>query len=146
MSDRQKFTENFDTLVALITNLPLDSNHDSRTAPQVAKVLHLDPAEVAAVFDAFPCFFRRSIKTEPGSGEYYFSIHARYARRLPKSPDGHRPPTPTLEHDELSSIFELVIDMVKNESQRADLHQKTQTLYVTTVVTMIAAAIAVWRR
>ena len=118
-----------------------ESAYDSRTAPEVAEELHLDAPFVRVVFEDFPCFFRRSRRTD-SNVEHYFSVHARYARRLPKAPGGNRPPTPTLEPEELSSMFDLITNMVKNGSQRGDLEQRNRTLFITTVVTMIAALIA----
>lgn len=143
---------NFDVHIALITNLSLGTTCESRTAPKVADELHLDRVAVKSVLEGFPCFFRQSRRAS-SVGEHYFEVHARCARRVAAPPAGARPLTPALDSKELSSIFDVITNMVKTESQLADIQQRTEssiadlrlknrTLLTTTVVTMVAALLA----
>ncbi len=155
MTDPRHFTDNFDMLVALVTNLSLDPDQEARTATGISKELQLDRAAVQAVFDGFPCFFRQSKNTDATTGEHYYEIHARYARRVPP-PAGSsaRPTPPPLPPEELSLMFDLITNMVKTESQSADLRQRTEAssadlrsknrqIVMTLIVALLAAGAAI---
>lgn len=161
---KQPYTENFDTLVALVTHLS-NTRYESRTIPTMAADLGLDEQKVRTVLEKFPAFFRKSRKQH--EGEYYYTVHLRYARR---SPDESHPKEPTnpLKPEELSTLLDLISKMLanenatvttnlevenamsrlklelqqRNEALSAELKQRNETLYLTSIITMIAALIA----
>lgn len=130
----QRFKEHFDTLIALVTHL--SSTHlKSRTPSNIAKSLGLDPAEVLKVLQLFPGFFRRS-KDQEG-GEYYYTVHLRYARR--KQGD----PSESLSPEELSSLFDLITQMTSHEHESSllsvEIKEAQKGIQQTTRITVIVA-------
>jgi len=112
MSDSTRpYSENFDTLIDVLTHLA-NCDYETRTAPKMAKDLGLDPANVRAVLNLFPGFFRRS-KNPDQAGEHFYTVHLRYARR---KVDGEKTTTESLTPAELGSLFDLVSKMIANEN------------------------------
>lgn len=126
MPNARPFTDNFNLLIALITNLSLNPNLESRTPTELANELVFDPAAVKSVLQNFPCFFRQSRRLHSATKEHYFEVHARYAHRVAAAPGTSRLLTPPLRSEELASMFDLITGMVKNESELLDLQQRTE--------------------
>ena len=138
----QRYTDNFDNLVALITHLS-STAYKSRTPPNIAKDLSLDASGIVKVLEGFPAFFRKSRNTDE-NGEHFFTVHLRYARRQQDDRDGEI--SKPLEPEELSSLFELVIHMVEQEQETSrlylDLQGRYKNLFRTNIVTMVVAIVA----
>lgn len=137
----QPYTDNFDTLVALIIHLS-NTDFESRTVPPMAKDLSLDVQKVRKVVEQFPAFFRKSKRTD-SKGEHFYTVHLRYSRR---KRDGENVRTEPLKPEELSSLLDLISKMVANENEMSrlylDLQQRNRTLLRTNIITMVAALIA----
>lgn len=135
------YTENFNTLVALVTYLA-STEFKSRTIPTMAKDLGLNLEEVKAVLQKFTGFFRKSIYVDE-SGEHSYTLHLRFARRRLGSGVISSEP---LEPEELTSLLDLISKMVANENEMSilylDLKQRNRTLLWTNMITMIAALVA----
>lgn len=138
----QRYSNNFDSLVALITHLS-STSHKSRTPSNIAKSLSFDPKEVLEVLETFPAFFRKSKNTKE-RGEHYFTVHLRYARRKQEKKDGEN--SKPLEPEELSSLIDLVTHMVTQEQETnrlyLDLKERYRNLFWSNIITMAAAIIA----
>lgn len=138
----QRYSDNFDNLVALITHLS-STSYKSRTPSNIAKSLSLDSSKVQATLEEFTAFFRKSKKASE-IGEHYFTVHLRYARR--KQEDQDSEVSKPLEPEELSSLINLVTHMVSQEQETSrlylDLKERYRGLFVTNIATMIAAGIA----
>jgi hypothetical protein len=132
------FTDNFNTLVALVTHLS-NTDYESRTVPGIARDLNLAADQVRRVLDEFSAFFRRSQRADE-AGDHYYTVHLRYARR---AHDQDRVPTERLKPEELATMFDLIATMVKNESQLAELHQRNWTILVTMIAAVIAATASI---
>jgi hypothetical protein len=76
---KPRYLDHLDILIALATYLALTPRM-SRTSPGLASGLSLPEADVRATLDAFPAVFRKSPKPST-EGEYYYTLHARYALR-----------------------------------------------------------------
>jgi hypothetical protein len=137
----QPYTENFDTLIAVVTHLS-NTDFESRTVTPMAKDLGLDPNKVRYVVENFPAYFRKS-KMADSKGEHFYTVHLRYARR---KKDGERVDTEPLKPEEFSSLLDLISKMVANESETSRLHldleHRNKTLLWTNVITMVAALVA----
>lgn len=139
----QRYSDNFDNLVALITHLS-STSHKSRTPSNIAKSLSLDSSEVLKTLEDFTAFFRKSKKVSEENGEHYYTVHLRYARRKQEKKEGvvSKP----LEPEELSSLINLVTHMVSQEQETSrlylDLKQRYRNLFWSNIVTVIAAIIA----
>jgi hypothetical protein len=144
----KSYTENFDTLLALVTHLA--STHlQSRTVPGLARDLGFNAEDVRTVLNGFPGMFRKSRSTDR-AGEPYYSVHLRYARRsLSNEPNEHEAAdadNEPLNSEELSSLFQLITQMVAHESERSNLlmefRQRNHALLWTNAITLIAALVA----
>ena len=140
--EKQRYTDNFDNLVALITHLSTTSLK-SRTPSNIAKDLSLDSNDILNVLEAFPAFFRKSIKTN-SDHEHFYTVHIRYARRKQENEDGEI--SKPLEPEELSSLIGLVTHMVSQEQETSrlylDMKERYRNLYWSNIATMAAAIIA----
>lgn len=138
----QPYTNYFNTLVALVTHLS-SINSESRTVPNMARDLALEPEEVRSVVTQFPAFFRQS-KTESEKGEKFYTVHLRYARRYNKQ--GERVPTEPLSPQELTTLLDLISKMVAQEYETSRLHldmrERNRHLFWTSLITMFAAITA----
>ena len=138
----QPYTKHFDTLVALVTYLS-STNAESRTVPNLADDLALEPDEVRDVVTQFPAFFRQSAKPN-SKGEMFYTVHLRYARRYDKQ--GVRVPTEPLSPEELTTLLDLISKMVAQEHETSrlylDMQERNRNLFWTSLITMFAAITA----
>jgi hypothetical protein len=137
----QPYTENFNTLVALVTYLA-STEFESRTISPMAMELGHDPEEIKAVLQKFTGFFRKSIHVDE-SGEHSYTLHLRFAsRRLKGGVISSEP----LKPEEFATLLDIISKMVANENEMSrlylDLEQRNRTLLWTNVITMIAALVA----
>ena len=114
----QRYTDNFDNLVALITHLS-STIHKSRTPTNIASDLSLESSDVKRVLESFPAFFRKSIRTS-SSNEHFFTVHLRFARRKQEIEDDED--SQPLEAGELSALIDLVTHMVSQEQETSRLY------------------------
>jgi hypothetical protein len=137
----QPYTENFDTLVALVTYLA-STEFKSRTIPPMAMDLGLDAEEVKSVLQKFTGFFRKSINVDD-RGEHSYTLHLRFARRRLEGGVISGEP---LKPEEFATLLDLISKMVANENEMSrlylDLEQRNRTLLRTNIITMIAALVA----
>jgi hypothetical protein len=137
----QPYTENFNTLVALVTYLA-STEFKSRTIPPMARELGLDLEEASAVLQKFTGFFRKSIYVDE-RGEHSYTLHLRFARRRLEDKVVSSDP---LKPEELTTLLDLISKMVANENETSrlylDLEQRNRTLLWTNMITMIAALVA----
>ena len=142
----QPYTRHFATLIALITHLS-NTPYKSRSPLFIANALGLARDEVQEVLDKFPGFFRKPRNLNPSSGEHYYTVHLRFARR---SLDGNREiDSRPLEPEELSALFNLASQMVAQESAMSRLYieikkenQNTRRTILITLLVGIVSAIA----
>ncbi len=136
------YTDNFDTLVALITHLA-STAYKSRTPPNIAEALSLQLDSVRNTLDQFPGFFRKSSDTTK-SGEHYYTVHLRYARRKQERADGVE--SQPLDTDELVSLVNLVTHMVAQEQENSrlgvELAARYDNLKRKSEITLVVAGIA----
>src|SRR5947208_4835963 len=117
-AENQPYTKHFDTLVALVTHLA-NTQYISRTPQGMADALGLKKQDVQEVLDRFPGFFRKSRNPHP-SGEHYYTVHLRHARR---SFDGNRAvDSMSLRPEETQALFSLISIMVAQENETARLY------------------------
>ena len=135
----QRFTEHFDTLIALVTHLS-STHFKSRTPTKISEALGLDRAEVMKVLDLFPGFFRRSKNQSQEDAEYFYTVHLRYARR--KQADSSE----SLSPEELSSLFNLITQMTTHEHESSllalELREAQKGIQQTTRITVIVAIVS----
>lgn len=135
----QRFTKHFDTLIALVTHLS-STHYKSRTPTNIANSLGLDSAEVLDVLKRFPGFFRKSKTQDKTSGEYFYTVHLRYARRLQE--ESSEPLLP----EELSSLFNLITQMTTHEHETSllsiELREGQREVKLTTRMTLIVAIVS----
>ena len=138
----QPYTRYFNTLVALVTYLS-STTSESRTVPDMAEDLALEPEEVREVVTKFPAFFRQSA-TESKTGERFYTVHLRYARRY--DTQGVRSRTQPLNPEELSTLLDLISKMVAQEYETSrlylDMNERNRHLFWTSLITMFAAITA----
>jgi hypothetical protein len=100
----------------------------------------LEETEVKEVLTLFPGFFRRS-KRQSSQGEYFYTVHLRYARR---ALDGVA--SKTLTPDELSSLLNLVSHMTAQEHETSllyiEMREEQKTLKQTNRITLIVAIVS----
>ena len=147
------YSDNFDALVALTTHLG-STPSKSRRAPSLSRDLGFEVATVRSVLDGFPGIFRRSRQTDQ-SGEHYYTLHLRYARRgIDDEDDAQDTPNESLQPQELSTLLDLILKMVAHERDMAnlatenrnqmstlslELKQKNHALIVTAFATLITS-------
>jgi hypothetical protein len=146
-SENQPYTKHFDTLVALVTHLS-NTQYISRTPQGIADALGLKRNEVQKVLDTFPGFFRRS-RNKHSSGEHYYTVHLRHARRSLDS-NQERDSAP-LRPEETQALFSLISIMVAQENETARLYFQKEaeygnlrrTLLITVVLGIVSAIAAI---
>jgi hypothetical protein len=114
MEEPGPYTAHLDTLIALITHLSLTAN-ESRTPPWIAADLALDLGEVRATFGAFPGIFRRSQRRSRENGEYFYTVHARYALRRKGAVDDE--PLPEMRPEIMKALLDLVSQRAAAEAE-----------------------------
>lgn len=146
-SENNPYTKHFDTLVALVTHLS-NTQYISRTPRGIADALGFKRAEVQEVLDRFPGFFRRS-RNKHASGEHYYTVHLRHARR---SFDGNREiDSAPVRPEETQALFSLISIMVAQENETARLYFQKEaefgnlrrTLLITVVLGIVSATVAI---
>lgn len=146
-SENQAYTKHFDTLVALVTHLS-NTQYISRTPTGIADALGLERARVQEVLDRFSGFFRRS-RNKHQSGEHYYTVHLRHARR---SFDNNRDiDSAPLRPEETQALFSLITIMVAQENETARLYFQKEaeygnlrrTLLITVVLGIVSATVAI---
>ena len=142
----QKYSDNFDTLVALITHLS-STHRASRTPTYISKNLSLEKSLVIKTLEEFPAFFRKSKKVstdQESEGDYFYTVHLRYSRRkLDKNENGESQP---LSADEITTLLNVVTSMVSQEQETSrtimELKENYKSLFKTNIATMVAAIVA----
>lgn len=146
-AEKRPYTRHFDTLVALVTHLS-NTQYISRTPGGIADALGLERAKVQEVLDGFPAFFRRS-RNKHASGEHYYTVHLRHARR---SFDNNREiDSASLRPEETQALFSLISIMVAQEHETARLYFQKEaeyrnlrrTLLITVVLGIVSATVAI---
>ena len=78
-------------------------------------------AEVRSVVEKFRGLFRKS-PTPDGTGEHFYTVHLRYARRPPRKPgEAQDASNEPLTSQEISSLLELISIMVTHEKETSRL-------------------------
>jgi len=146
-SKSQPYSENFDTLVALVTHLS-NTQYISRTPQGLAQALGLKKDKVQIVLELFPGFFRKSRNTHV-SGEHYYTVHLRHAKR---SRDRNKEiDAMPLKPEETQALLTLISNMVTQESETARLYFQQEseyrnlrrTLWITVLLGIISSIAAV---
>lgn len=146
-SENQPYTKHFDTLVALVTHLS-NTQYISRTPTGIAGALGLQRQDLQEVLNRFPGFFRKS-RNQHASGEHYYTVHLRHARRA-RGGDREVDSQP-LRPEETQALFSLISIMVAQENETARLHFQKEAEYrnlrrtqkITLVVGIISATAAI---
>lgn len=141
-----RYSDHFDTLVALISHLGA-TDKASRTPTRMAKDLGFAKEEVQNTLDFFPSFFRKSrhSSNEPATkDDHFYTLHLRYSRR--KSDDENGEKSQPLGTDEINMLLNLVAHMVEQEQENSrtykNLEQSYRNLERTNKITMYSAIAA----
>jgi hypothetical protein len=132
-----KYSQHFETLVALVTYLGFTGggHSDAAFADELASHLGLDELEVSTVLQQFKGLFRRSELPHPRRPtEHKYALQLRYARR--KYVDGeYQGAGEPLNNDDLFALLEFISNRVREE-------QESERHYQTNRITMIGALVA----
>ena len=112
-----RYSDHLDTLVALATNLAM-TEYKARTPSKLAKTLSLNESEVLLVLENFKGLFRKSRKKKSDSGEHYYTLQLRYARRhLEKDDEDEDDPEPRepLESIYLATLLNFITNQADHE-------------------------------
>jgi hypothetical protein len=132
-----KYSDYFGPIVALVTHLA-SCSYGSRTPSRLALELALPRPVVIKVLNGFPELFRRSIKTAQKTGENFYTVHLRYARRKAAA----KARTPPLTADELSALLDLVTKQVEREAESVKSFMTGMFATFCAVIAAVAAIIA----
>lgn len=146
-----QYSENIDYLFASIVYLGTHEFWWARSPRAMSRELQLDEHKLQQVFDGFPGIYRKSIRTDKGSGQHFYSLQARYAQR--KGGDVQDPEQESyiapLDPNKLQVIINFVLRMSEQEAKKADQdltrEQQTHTRSVgmrTNVISMAAAVLS----
>ena len=139
---KTRYSDNLDTLVALVTNLAM-TKHKARTPSKLAKRLSLDEGEVLLVLESFRGLFRKSRRKKSASGEHYYVLQLRYARRwIEEEAEDEDDPDPRepLEPEYLAILLDFITKQADHE--QAHKRQRSSNVYVM-VGAWIAAVAAI---
>jgi hypothetical protein len=147
MVEKMKYSDHFDTIIALISHLSM-CKYDSRTLPNLSKDIGINNNEVEKVVNGFPGIFRKSINVSR-SGEAYYTLQMRYARRwrgmidedeINEDPKAEE--SPFVEDEYISLLFEFVTNMVNQEKEDWRNRLTNTFTIVASLIAFIASIIA----
>ena len=144
MKDQPSYSDHQATIVALVTHLAL-TKWKSRTPPAMAKALGLDYQEVNLVLESFKDLFRKSMRRDPDSNEYYYTLQQRYARRSFDDPglqELQAQPEKPLEPEDLDKLIQYITNAVKNEQKGMHQDSANRTVLNTTLILAAVAILA----
>lgn len=132
-----RYSDNIQYLVPAIHYLATNRGWWARSAGELAKELSLNESSLLAAFDGFPAIFRKSKFTDAQTGQHYYALQARYAKREGSDLGEQEqvidvPPLP-VEH------LRLVLDFVL---QMAEVERAGRRSWISSVVSVGAAVIA----
>jgi hypothetical protein len=132
-----RYSDNIQYLVPAIHYLGTNRGWWARSARELSRELSLNESALLAAFKGFPAIFRESKLQDPGTGQHFYALQARYAKR-DGSDLGEKervvdvPPLP-IEH------LKLVLDFVL---QMAEAERSGRRSWISSVVSVGAAIIA----
>jgi hypothetical protein len=139
-----KYKENLDYLFASIIYLGTHGSWWARSPHRMASELQLDEARLEEVFKSFPGIFRKSERTNPETGQYFYSLQARYAQR--KGTEVNDPTQDTTIHplamDKLQVVINFVLSRVEAENKEEDRKQSRQSARISNLIATSAAIIS----
>jgi hypothetical protein len=149
MKDQPSYSDNLDTIVALVTHLAL-TEWKSRTSSKLSEALGLEQKQVELVLENFKGLFRKSMRRAPNSDEHYYTLHMRYALRSFRDP-GHQEtqeePTGPLDGDDLATLLQYISGAVEREHRTTEQEKANQTAmraaWISATAAVVAAAVAV---
>jgi hypothetical protein len=112
-----RYSAHVDYLVASIFYLATQRGWWARTPKMMAMELSLDEDKLLAVFEGFPGIFRRSMRPSD-SGQYYYSLQARYAQRDQYDEREETTDIPPLETDKIRLLYDFVLKSADDERSR----------------------------
>lgn len=144
-ADSKFYSENMDTLVALISYLATMKNL-SRSPTMIARTLGLEASKVIYALKHGKALFRESKGISSGSGEHFYTLHTRYGLRSQgDEDDGGDVARDPLTPDQISPLIEFVTRMAEQEHEsrrmmtmvaeaRDSARQSRQWSMITTIV------------
>jgi hypothetical protein len=152
MTDRLKYSDHLEALVALVTNLAM-ANYISRTPSGLAKSIGFPQDEVVFVLENFNGLFRRGKLSK--KNEHFFMLQLRYARKWLEKPqvrataptadeseDAEEPPREPLNADYLNTLLTYVMNRATQEYDQAKLKMTLDRTLITSLVAAFAAITA----
>jgi hypothetical protein len=155
-TNQTPYSDNFDALIALVTHLS-STPRKSRRIPRLAHDLGLSEDQVRAVLEGFKGLFRKSHTTDE-AGQHFYTVQLRFARRgLEGGEEGENSVNEPLSSSELSSLIDLILEMVSREQERSnllaeqqnqlwrlsqDIEARARVQQIATLGTLVAAVIA----
>lgn len=151
-NDSIKYTDHYETIVALVTYLAVCNRRskrfnktiDNSNIDGLAKYLRLEFEEVKTVLESYNHLFRKSL--EEYENGYRYSLLLRYAHR-PYDKLGNEDVSDPLTNDELFSLLSFISNKVKmeqeEEGQRINNKNQQRTMFIAALSAIVAAAAAV---
>ena len=137
-----RYSENLDTLIALVTNLAM-TRFKARTPSKLAKRLSLDESEVLLVLENFKGLFRRSRRKKSKSGEYYYTLQLRYARRwLEENSENEGEDDPEPQEPLEAEYLATLLNFVTSQADHEQAYKRQKSSNFTTLVGAWVAAVA----
>lgn len=136
-----KYSDHVETLIALVTHLGM-TRYKSRTPSKIAESLDLDQQEVIFILEHFRGLFRKS-KNTSSSGEHFYTLQLRYARRwLAQEPqEGEEDPEPVepINSDSLTALLNYILEMVEQEQTTTRQSSSNKIVIIASVIAAISA-------
>lgn len=143
MNENLSFTNDFQSICALIIHLGTHEKWQSRTAREIAGSLAMDREEVERILLTYPCFFRES--TNRKEGQRLFTVHLRYTRRKKDPITGEHIAEP-LTAEEIGILINILMQMVSIEKQESqfftELKESNKKNNQTTFIAILVACIS----
>ena len=133
-----KYSEHFDTLIALVTYLGVGrfEEKDSKNIPSIAQHLNIEEEEVKFILNSFRGLFRKSEEKfySTYGNQYRYTLLLRYSKRNYENSNLMQIGEP-LKEKELFEIYKFISDLAQEE-------QRNIRTKITNRNTLIAAWIA----
>jgi hypothetical protein len=139
-----RYGDNIDYLFSSIIYLGTHTFWWARSPRAMAAELQLDEEKLRAVFDGFPGLFRKSVRTNPETGQHFYALQARYAQRKGgdvKDPEQESYIEP-LNPEKLQVLIDFVHKMVEHENKADDRDSTRRSALRGSAVAVGAAVLA----
>jgi hypothetical protein len=139
-----RYSDNVDYLFASIIYLGTHTFWWARSPQKMAQELRLDEKKLNAAFDGFPGLFRKSVRTNPETGQHFYALQARYAQREGGDIDDPEQETEIapLKPEKLQLLIDFVHKMAEQENKADDREATKRSAWRANGVAAGAAVLA----